>query len=697
MADTTEASYLATTTPSPSNGTLLAGFTKPLFHWADYLVFGISLGIPLVIGVFFMFYKRKESTTQDFLTGERSMNFIVVSLSLLASLLNGAFVIGVPAEIHYYGTAYSYMTFGLLFAALFASHIFIPKYHAMTMTSAYQYIERRYNKPTRIVASLVFIVSVVVFLAIVLYVPALSFSQVTNLTLYTTIIITGVICTVYTAIGGIKAVVWTDAIQMVILLVGLIIIAVLGAKEAGGAQRVWELAVSGHRITYDEFSFDPRSRVTFWSQSIGQGVVFLCLFISNQMMIQRYLGITTSAKAQLSLYFLFLFFLPLVVLIVFIGLVLHASYAHCDPLFTGQLKSPDQIFSLYVMDLLGEYHGVPGLITASIFAAALSSVSAVINSLSAVCLEDFIDPIALKIRKKPFSDRQRRAIAVGIVVFFGALTVGLSFAADKFSDKLVQATGTIWGVLGGPLGGMFLLGFLVPCSNSAGAIVGVLCGLVISLWVCIGNIMYGTKADTLPLFDCVHNRTLTLPVRTPNTTVDRVPLQDLYDVSFAWYGVIGTGSCVIVGFIVSVLTGGCSKKYRASIDPSLMFSFADQCCCCCPAPCVECYRCGVDYDAEKRPPSSKDPDADDGGGGGDDGGYVDVEAIKSGGNAKNSNGKSKLYNGKDSYDHIYTTGQDGIFRRHTSDDVMTTPAPPYDDDVTGHVNNGYVADRTTPL
>jgi len=111
---------------------------RALFHWADYLVFAISLGIPLVIGVFFMFYKREESTTETFLTGERSMNFVAVALSILASLLNGTFVIGVPAEVHYYGVAVSYMTIGILLALVISAHIFVPKYHAMMLTSAYE-------------------------------------------------------------------------------------------------------------------------------------------------------------------------------------------------------------------------------------------------------------------------------------------------------------------------------------------------------------------------------------------------------------------------------------------------------------------------------------------------------------------------------------------------------------------------------
>jgi magnesium-transporting ATPase (P-type) len=109
-----------------------------LFSWADYLVFAISLAIPLAIGIFFYFYKRNEHSTEDFLVGNRSMNFVAVALSILASLLNGVFVIGTPAEIHYYGTEISLTVVGLLIAVVISAHTFIPKYQTMKFTSAYE-------------------------------------------------------------------------------------------------------------------------------------------------------------------------------------------------------------------------------------------------------------------------------------------------------------------------------------------------------------------------------------------------------------------------------------------------------------------------------------------------------------------------------------------------------------------------------
>lgn len=108
------------------------------FSAADYVVFSISLAIPLGIGVFFFFYKRSEHSTEEFLVGDRSMNFVAVALSILASLLNGIFVIGTPAEMHYYGTQMALIVVGMAIAIIVTAHLFIPKYQSMKFTSAYE-------------------------------------------------------------------------------------------------------------------------------------------------------------------------------------------------------------------------------------------------------------------------------------------------------------------------------------------------------------------------------------------------------------------------------------------------------------------------------------------------------------------------------------------------------------------------------
>lgn len=598
--------------------------TVRYMQWQDYLVFGISLSLPLVIGVFFLITScRKPGTAEDFLVGERSINFVAVALSLLGSLLNGIFVLGTPAEVRYYGTKVVYVVIGLLLAAIIVSIIFVPKYHAMKFTSAYQYLERRYSFATRVVASITFMASVIIYLAIVLYVPALAFSEVTGVSHFIIIAVAGVICTIYTAMGGIKAVVYTDALQMIILIVGLITISALGAQSVGGGQNVWNIAIETNRINMNgklgAFNFDPRARNTFWTQSIGQGWTYVGLFVCNQMMIQRYMSVDTATKAQASLILTFLVFIPIAALGVLIGLVINAVYETegCDPLIDGRITSGDKIVPYFIMQLLGDYYGVPGLLIASIFSAALSSIASVINALSAVFLEDIITPLVALGTKKPIKDSIRKKIAIAIVIFFGLLTIALSFVADKFTSKLVQATGTIWGVIDGPLAGAFIAGFFIPFCNATGAISGIIGGLIIALWISVGGIIYAPSPVTLPVPNCRGNFTVLPPPSLSANQSDWFPLLELYNVTYGWYGVIGIFSSLIINIIVSfVYSAAMELCYKRGwtferirkIPSNLMYSCADNLYCYCPESCKRPFRCGVDYSTEEEISVTKQDD-----------------------------------------------------------------------------------------
>jgi len=116
----------------------MSQLNKLQFSWQDYLIFATSLTIPLAIGVFFFFYKRQQQSTDSLLVGDRSLNVIVVAMSLIVSMLNGIFIIGLTAEIHYHGVKMTYMAFAAVTVVVFFAHTFVPRYHHMQVTSAYE-------------------------------------------------------------------------------------------------------------------------------------------------------------------------------------------------------------------------------------------------------------------------------------------------------------------------------------------------------------------------------------------------------------------------------------------------------------------------------------------------------------------------------------------------------------------------------
>ncbi|ELT99562.1 hypothetical protein CAPTEDRAFT_111005 [Capitella teleta] len=490
-----------------------AASEKREFHWADYLVFALSLVGTAGVGLFLSLWKRKRSNQEELLLASRSMHFIPVCLSLLGSLLSSTLIMGGPADIHFYGAYAMPVIFAQFLTIPLAAFVIVPTFYKMNFTSAYQFLENRFNYTVRVTGSLVFSMSLLLNMAITLYAPALAFSEVTSLSLPMAVIVTGGICTLYTMIGGIKAVIWTDTIQMVIFFVGLVILAGVASSKVGGFGEVWQVAQDNGRDVFFDWRLDTRVRYTFWGQVIGQWTMYNSILFSNQMMIQRFMTVSSLTHAQISVSLLMLGGALATVMVAIIGWIMFAFYK-IDPLISKQILKGDQIVALFFLDVLGSQHGLPGLLTAAVFASALSTVSSAVNSLAALTLEDFVKPAYRKVYKNPLTERMATILTISLALAFGAIAIGLSFAAEFMADKLIEATVIMWTIVGGPLAGVFIMGFFFPWVNSAGAFCGMLTSLSLSLWLGIGGMMYKIPTPVLPLR--MGDHVITLPTFPPS-------------------------------------------------------------------------------------------------------------------------------------------------------------------------------------
>lgn len=172
----------------------------------------------------------------------------------------------------------------------------------------------------------------------------------------------------------------------------------------------------------------------------------------------------------------------------FSGLVIYYFYQNCDPLKSGRITTRDQNMPMYVVDAMGHIPGLAGLFVSGIFAAGLSSISSALNSLAAVTVEDYLRPLYGAITKKPFTTSPTKTALISkfVSVFYGAVTIGLAFVAQNLGGVL-QASLTIFGVIGGPLLGLFTLGMTSRRANQYGAVLGLFIGISISLWIGFGG------------------------------------------------------------------------------------------------------------------------------------------------------------------------------------------------------------------
>ncbi|XP_010604824.2 sodium/iodide cotransporter, partial [Fukomys damarensis] len=183
----------------------------------------------------------------------------------------------------------------------------------------------------------------VLYTGIVIYAPALILNQVTGLDIWASLLSTGIICTFYTTVGGMKAVVWTDAFQVVVMLSGFWAILARGAVLLGGPQQVLRLAQNRSRINLLDFDPDPRSRYTFWTFVVGGTLVWLSMYGVNQAQVQRYVSCSTERKAKLAVLINQLGLFLIVTSAACCGIVMFVFYSDCDPLLTGRISAPDQV------------------------------------------------------------------------------------------------------------------------------------------------------------------------------------------------------------------------------------------------------------------------------------------------------------------------------------------------------------------
>ncbi|KMQ98114.1 sodium-coupled monocarboxylate transporter 1 [Lasius niger] len=270
------------------------------FHWIDWLVFALMLFVSAVAGLWH-FRRAQKSNTQDYLLGGRSLGLFPVSASLVASFISGVTILGTPTEIYNFGTQYWITIISIFFSGVVVATVYLPVFTNLQLNSVYEYLEIRFDRSVRTLISLIFVFDAILYQSIVIYVPALALNQVSGINIHLIGSIVCVVCVFYTVLGGIRAVVWTDALQVGVMIAAAISVTALGTYEMGGMSEIWNKAVDAGRIEFLNFDPSPYTRHTFWTVLIGSWVYCTAYIAVNQTMVQRYKSLDSTKKSQFSL------------------------------------------------------------------------------------------------------------------------------------------------------------------------------------------------------------------------------------------------------------------------------------------------------------------------------------------------------------------------------------------------------------
>ncbi|XP_032705440.1 sodium-dependent multivitamin transporter isoform X2 [Lontra canadensis] len=528
------------------------------FSLTDYVVFVLLLVLSLAIGLYHACRGWGRHTVGQLLMADREMSCLPVALSLLATFQSAVAILGVPSEIYRFGTQYWFLGCCYFLGLLIPAHVFIPVFYRLHLTSAYEYLELRFNKAVRVCGTVTFIFQMVIYMGVVLYAPSLALNAVTGFDLWLSVLTLGIVCTIYTALGGLKAVIWTDVFQTLVMFIGQLVVIIVGSAKVGGLGHVWEVASQHGLISGIVLDPDPFVRHTFWTLAFGGVFMMLSLYGVNQAQVQRYLSSRTEKAAVLSCYAVFPCQQLVLCMSCLIGLVMFVYYQEYAMSAQQAQAAPDQFVLYFVMDLLKDLPGLPGLFVACLFSGSLSTISSAFNSLATVTMEDLIRPWF-----PPFSEVQAIMLSRILAFGYGLLCLGMAYVSSQMGPVL-QAALSIFGMVGGPLLGLFCLGMFFPCANPPGAIVGLLAGLIMAFWIGIGSIVSNMASGMAPSppnissFSLPSNlTTVTMTTLMPSTTLSKpTGLQHFYSLSYLWYSAHNSTTVIVVGLIVSLLTGG---------------------------------------------------------------------------------------------------------------------------------------------
>ncbi|MDP0500096.1 MAG: sodium:solute symporter [Verrucomicrobiota bacterium JB022] len=440
----------------------------------------------MTLGIGFYFW-RKSRSVAGFTAGNGSMSGILTGLSILGTYISSISFLALPGKA--FATNWNSFVFSLSIpvAAVIAVKWFMPFYRDRGEVSAYSHLEERFGRWARVYTSLCYLLTQVARIATVTYLMALPVSVLLGVDIRLIILVTGITTTVYTFAGGIVGVIWTDAIQTVILILGALVCAGLMIFSLpGGAGQFLEAG-----LAYDKFSlgsFGPEvGESTFWVVLVYGLVINLQNFGIDQNYVQRYHASRSKAEAAKSIWIGGLIYLPVSALFFLIGTALFVYYATFPenlPAAYREASAADSVFPWFIVTELPA--GVRGLLIASIFAAAMSTISSSLNSSSTIVLNDYF---AL-LRDFATSEKAKMRVLYGATVVFGVLGTSLALALVNV-PSILDAWWILAGTFGGGSFGLFLLGMLSRTATGRDAILAVLLGVVVILWLTFSTLLEG--------------------------------------------------------------------------------------------------------------------------------------------------------------------------------------------------------------
>ncbi len=451
----------------------------------DYIIVIIYLGLMIWLGFIF----KKHNKSDDYFLGGKTFGWFSLCLSTMATQLSVISFVSAPAFVGLRkGGGMQWLTFefGVPIAMIIIITVVGPTLYRSGIVSVYEFLEKRFNRTSRLLVSSIFLVSRSFATGVTIYAVGLILSSILQIPFWQTMLVVGCITVIYSLEGGMKAIVYSEVAQMIIKFLGIIIIIISGLYYIGGWNK-FLINLDYNRLNVIDFSksgFDG-SEYGFFPMLFGGIFLYCSYYGTDQIQVQRLLSSKDENTLKKMLLFNGLFRFPVTLAYCFGGLILGA-FANSNESFSNLIPSdkPDLMIPLFITNYLP--HGLIGIIVVAIIAAGMSAYSSALNSLSAVTMEDFIDKNFSIPKKKYVLFSKLTALVWGIITMFFAFFVG------DIAKTVIEAINKIGSMFYGPIFAMFILAIIGKNIKAKAANIALVSGILVNLilWLFFQNIFW---------------------------------------------------------------------------------------------------------------------------------------------------------------------------------------------------------------
>ena len=451
-------------------------------HIIDIIVFLLFTGGVVAFGCSFF---KKKGTSEEFTSAGRSLPGWVVGMSIFATYVSSISYLGYPGKAFSGDWNAFVFSLSIPIASYFAARYFVPFYWSQDSISAYSFLENRFGPWARIYASSCYLLTQIARTGSILYLLALPMNVLLGWHIQTIIVVTSVAIVLYSMLGGMKAVIWTEAIQGIILIGGaLVCMFILLFDMPGGPVQTFSIAMEDGKFSLGSFG-SSLSESTFWVCLIYGIFTNLQNYGIDQSYVQRYHTAKNEKEAKFSALFGGYLFIPVSAVFFMIGTGLYAFYkVHPGVLPDG--VGADYVFPFFIVNELPV--GLTGLLIASIFAAGMSTIATSVTSSSTIILTDYYQRF-----RKHAGNRERM-----LVLKLSSVGVGVAGILVAFAFMSVQSALDAWwalaSIFSGGMLGLFLLGYISRKARNFDAVLGVVCGVILVCWIVISPFVHANLA-----------------------------------------------------------------------------------------------------------------------------------------------------------------------------------------------------------